>query len=545
MSNLLNDAEGRRLVLEAQRHLLRRRLSRFFKPDLVYDYERWSHGVGEFDLGTLIRNLNVAYDDELRDLYRLLGTIGGLDESIIATNVYVDPTNGSDITGTGSVDRPYASLWFLPFLPRVIKHPYHILLLDDLTMSGNFTLNVTFADADPPSTDRGCLNFIGVGAADELAPGDVLTGNAQFQTAWNEYDLNSTPPANAQQGFLQITSGARENYCAPVNRIDQPNKRLWTRYNPIDTVAGNESYHFVTPARRLTFRGFSISSQGAEEITTTGSSRAASRINFANLILDSHNQGLTVYKYAVISGLPVGFWFCQFKMTQSVYNYPIFLKDGIINEFNPVYMADLTESGVANLTHNPGNYDAAGLMIINRDAVEFGFGQPMLFLDGTSRLYSTDCMAKVLVEGTAKLYSSSAKQLFLEKGVFKVERFCADPNDATAFLAMQVFNGVAEIKDGLLGKTDPATGVGIYLYGARVMLDNVGGDAAATMSQYSFGTGIKAASIMAMHPWQGTRGVVGPNFDIVWLDIGATDVFPAGGAQKLDAIGSYCTGILF
>ena len=113
MSDLLNTSEGRNVIIEAQRFLLKRRLARFFKRNLAIDFEQYEKGLGEFDLSTLLGQLNVAWDDELRDLYRLLGTVGGLTESIAETEINVNPATGSDITGTGSADRPYASLWFI------------------------------------------------------------------------------------------------------------------------------------------------------------------------------------------------------------------------------------------------------------------------------------------------------------------------------------------------------------------------------------------------------------------------------------------------
>jgi len=215
MSNLLATEEGRAALFEARNYLLRRRLSRFFKRNLVIDYDRWSHGSAEFDLSTLLGQLNPAHDDEILDLYRLLGTFGGLETSLGDVSIYVDADNGDDQTGTGSSDRPMASLWFVPYLPRKINHFYRIILMSDIDMSG---VNGQYLDFDQNIGSGGCLTLAGYGPEEEVLNG--LAGVCTFSTPFQSEEylgVNPAPTAATVGNWVQnTTAGGRLGEVKPI-----------------------------------------------------------------------------------------------------------------------------------------------------------------------------------------------------------------------------------------------------------------------------------------------------------------------------------------
>ena len=280
MSNLLNTEEGRAALYEARNFLLRRRISRFFKRNLVIDYDRYSSGSQEFDLETLLGDLNPAHDDEIRDLYRLLGSIGGLENSLSDLNIYVDATLGNDQTGTGSTDRPFASLWFVPYLPKNINHLYRIILMTDIDMSGN---EGSYLDFNQNIGIEGCLTIAGYSAPEHVLQGldATITTNTPFLSS--EYLGLNPPPTLATIGtFLQNTTvGAREGEAKPpIYYTTVVNGELLTTAGV--TCLVNDTVQYIQPALTLSCRGLNIRVKMAEDEQDTNENIGA-RFGILNL----------------------------------------------------------------------------------------------------------------------------------------------------------------------------------------------------------------------------------------------------------------------
>lgn len=217
MSNLLNTAEGRNALLIAQQYLLRRRLSRFFKRNNEIDVQAWREG-GEYDLSNMLQRLNVAHDTEILDLYRLLGAVGGLSASISDVTYYVNPQTGSDVTGTGSAARPYASLWFFDNLPRRINHRYRILIGTPTVGIGidhsdwDMVLNFTFGGPN------GSLTIMGVGAP------NIIADNYEVDNIWTlggggGLAIQATMPFGpfTEGWFLKGKTGSATGITTPIH----------------------------------------------------------------------------------------------------------------------------------------------------------------------------------------------------------------------------------------------------------------------------------------------------------------------------------------
>jgi hypothetical protein len=403
MSALLTTAEGRRTVIEAQKFLLRRRLSRFFKRNLVIDYDGWSRGAHEFDLGHLLGSLNSAHDDELRDLYRLLGTVGGLDETIANLHYWVDPTNGDDINGTGSLDRPYASLWFLNMLPHRISHPVRIFLLSDLTMTGNVVIDNTFVGT------TGFLSIIGVGAP-EIGGSGVLTSLAVTTLdGVSGVAVQATAPIVEDDNsgwWLQTLDGAKPNYAVPLHDKYAADTVICRRM-PLSMMAPGDTFRFIRPARNVEITGsLTIQARGGHLMSTfTG---RGSRVVFTNINLDVTSGGFGVYNKIVIDS--------KAKTNMTFVN----LTSGapeihIKSELNSAsaiddQLAAYSQCTVANLDHEVSGiiHRMAGLLVGDFKDVSI---QAWCW-DGAI-VYSTDFHNGVQVNGTASIYHSAGVAYFM------------------------------------------------------------------------------------------------------------------------------------
>lgn len=534
MSNLLNTAEGRNVVLEAQRHLLRRRLSRFFKRNLVIDYEQYSKGLGEFDLGTLLGQLNVAWDDELIDLYRLLGTIGALPESIANTQIYVNPTTGSDINGTGSTDRPYASLWFLDFLPHRINHLYRVLIYGDIVHGGPLTLTNEFGD-------NGSLSFVGVGPAVEVfsAVADALAAPpVNQQQTWIEAVVGTPPVAGVTRSFVQFTSGANDTFAAPVNRINIPGEIIYFRRDPLSSVAENDTYHYIEPAHTLTVQGFSADCPGSHRVPTSLSFRGA-RVNFVNLKISLDYQGFNVDTMFYTHGVPMTFGFVQIEAAGESSRYPCVIENSV-NEYAPVdpQLSVLANCGVGNLFQGTGGQPlSCGAQFINPNATEYAYDDRVLLIDNGSYVQSLDCMAYVRANGSSTIRRVSAKQFQIWNATTDADYICADPNNATPN-ALNIEHSLVRIGHVLVGTANS----GIYCVNSRVYFSQGGGDVAATMTVLgAYAIDLAGQSkFYFRNPWTGTSGTLA---DIVFSDPApvVTSAFPPANAIVSGGLGSDCS----
>lgn len=398
MSNLLNDAEGRSATIIAQRFLLQRRLSRFFKRNLVIDYEQWSKGLAEFDLSTLLGSLNEGHDDEIRDLYRLLGTIGGLPVSIADTSIYVDGTNGNDVTGTGSASRPYKTMWFLDFIPQRINHIYRILILNTVAQSKDLVITNSFGG-------EGCLSFIGVGAETEMYAGlgGVLTA-APVSLYASGYQIQTSvdPTSPVFNTFIQYTSGASQGRCAPVdNAVPAALGFGWqgvlTR-NPSFAPANGDSYRYIVPTPTISFAdecGLTVQARGDLTVSASISGRK-SFVNFANmnLLFDMITAGDP--RIAVDSTVDVGFWFVRAVLAK--YNDPMVVLKSNINSSNPIDtdITSLTQSTVTNIEMSSAGVTprSAGLFVCQGKTSQYTHsGKAVIGIEKDPQIWQVSCSA--------------------------------------------------------------------------------------------------------------------------------------------------------
>lgn len=544
MSNLLNTAEGRNVVIEAQRYLLRRRLARFFKRNLVIDYNQWSVGTGEFNLSTLLGQLNPAWDDELTDLYRLLGTIGGLQESIADTTIHINPTTGSDITGTGSATNPYASLWFIGddpgltgsftpnMLPRVINHNYRVLIYGDVVFPGTLTLTHSFGD-------NGCLSFIGVGPEVEVLAGlsGALTGVTNQQFCARELDLSVAPVDNCLPTFIQFTSGADDRNVAGVLRVDNAASKLWVRHNPALNTAIADTYRYVRPAWKLTCDGLNIDCNGSRYVGPTVNFRG-SRIVFCNLDIEIEESGFGIDRVSFLRGVPIVFGFC--RILQDDGNYYPWKIENEINRYRPLddQVEALSGTNIANLfaAAAGGSPDQCGMKFIPQNGdPQYSAQDLILEIDGNAWIEATECMASVGCYSSSPLiYRSAFKMIVLSACNGALWQLVLDPNNDNQ-VALSCYESLIQQNLILYGNCRRA----ILLRNTRFTFNDGGGDAAGTFTaivDYAMQIDGQSSVYFAI-PWSGTSGAVPPG-DMVFTDplVAVTSAFPAANSIVTDAL---------
>lgn len=371
MSNLLNTETGRAALYEARNFLLRKRLSRFFKRNLVIDYDRWSHGSAEFDLSTLLGQLNPAHDDEILDLYRLLGTFGGLETSLGDVSIYVDADNGNDQTGTGSSDRPMASLWFVPYLPRKINHFYRIILMSDVDMSGD---NGEYLDFDQNIGAGGCLTLAGYGPEEHILSG--LDATVTTWTSWNSvaFYLGLTPAAtSAVVGkFIQNTTpGVYLGATVPAFYYTGIANGELLCLSSLSVIA-NDTTRYVQPARLLKVRGLNIRCQCYNDSQETVEDIGA-RFGILNLRVEVE-QGTETNRGSIVVDVD-GQVFMSFVMLSpdpgaspgSRYQFMEWRKGGL-NWLNLQDISVYDEIGISdfrNLRNRNGAFDCCGVIVDN------------------------------------------------------------------------------------------------------------------------------------------------------------------------------------
>lgn len=280
MSNLLTTDDGRAAVIIAQRYLLERRLSRFFKRNLVIAYNEWLAGDG-FNLETIVGELNALHDTEVTNLYRLLALAGGLPATVADMNIYIDPVAGSDTEGDGSETRPYASLWFIDNLPARIDHEVNILFVNDYAHVTDMNISVQFGV-------DGYLSFIGVGAPTVIGSYEVAATGVLDEGLGRYFQFTGAVGVDPSGEFLMAADGVDVGIAQAIHSQHAADT-LITVPGSFLNVAPGDNMNIVRPTRNISFRELSIqcrNTQGWVSLT-----RDAGRIGFYNLQVQINDSG--------------------------------------------------------------------------------------------------------------------------------------------------------------------------------------------------------------------------------------------------------------
>lgn len=400
-SNLLNTTYGRAAAREAVCYLAHRRLGRKFKRSFYETFFRWFKALPinrSFSLSDALNivDLNVLEDNELLELYNLLGTIGCLNQTISDTTIYVDPINGSDTSGNGTQTTPYASLWFLDGLPETINHFYRIVLMNDLSI--NYTLNLNlrfgangsfaFIGGVPPTVVSGPHTETNVGPADGASWINELTTNGVWldDQNWGSY--------------VQWLTGGAVDLASPIHQTFAPN--LIRSYPPGGPILPNDTFQIIRPTITFACRGISINATSAnQQITPTDIS---GRVFLGNLNIDVQSATLSrPIHLAGDSSFVLSFLRVVTKV--NVGALEISTRGGVNSaEFLDPLLDNYANSGISNFNRIPANGTLlSGAVVVSTDPI--GSADCHLYcLGGNTRAISCiDITNRVISEGSVLL----------------------------------------------------------------------------------------------------------------------------------------------
>ncbi|MDD5347803.1 MAG: hypothetical protein PHT59_04230 [Candidatus Omnitrophica bacterium] len=311
-------------------------MRRHWKRDFVRAFEAW-RSTGIFDRSVLIDAMNNGLDQEIRDLYQLLAVCGALEVTIDDLEYHVNYATGSDVTGDGSATNPYASMWFLPYLPATIRHHVRILIEADHT---EYTINTSRFSFE----QDGFLNFVGVSAP------EVLSENHEVSAVLTNYNgfLFTAPVAleEALSGgwWLQKTSaGLYQTWAAPI--LSNKTDTLWVPAGDGTELIPNigDICRIIRPALSLTVENLIL----AHKATTrrTGATYASARVAFCNLRIDVDMSASGISENALVQA-PTAFTFCRLNSNISL------RMEGKINEYPSIDAAldVVSATGIKNLS---------------------------------------------------------------------------------------------------------------------------------------------------------------------------------------------------
>lgn len=465
MSNLLTTTDGTNAVIIAQRFLLQRRLARFFKRNLVISYNEWLKGNG-FHVSKLLGELNASHDPEILDLYRLLGLVGGLPASIQDVDIYVDPDTGSDDTGDGTESKPYATLWFLPSLPRRIDHTYNILLKEDLTYVGTLMLDFEFG-AD------GYLSFIGVGAPEliegpfEIAATDTLEGG------FGRYFRMTTPFAlDYSNEFLMAIDGGSSGQAQAIHSRHAADTVI-TLADSFNSISVGDNMNVVRPSVTLGVGNLSCNCQnrtGYSDIVRDGG-----QLSFINLKVQI-NQGGNVAKDSILINNECSqlMSFVQIIPPNNG-SWRVTEKAELNTQSAQVLSASLSDCGVTNINEYSSSQQLAGLA-----CQDTGKSYP-LTVEGMARWASNRGIIDITKNGCVQ--NVSAERFRVTSAVARaISCLVQGRSNAGAGAGIEVLSSTLDISGLIVLNSENAVTI---LRNSNISLSGAGADAAySTMSQY-------------------------------------------------------------
>ena len=285
MADLTATQAGMEILHRVVCFLGRKFSSRKMETAFWYYFEQWQ-STGYFDKAGMLGSMNPLDQDDIESLNTLLASLGCLDTIESNMTIYVDPINGSDLTGDGSSDHPYASLDFLKCYTKKINSNFRVLLLNDLDM-GIDPLNLDF-----DICAQGCFSIGGVGAPSVVTTSSgagpfTVTGVTAFGAPPNDYGYElqaavAWAPYELIGKWIRWESGANAGEVYPCHLND--NATLFIRGGLEAVPINGDTFSIIEPAITLSCQTVNIKCSGPDNVLAATQNTA--RFNVFNLVLD-------------------------------------------------------------------------------------------------------------------------------------------------------------------------------------------------------------------------------------------------------------------
>lgn len=364
MADLLATQAGREILNRAACFLGRQFSSRKMQTAFWHYFKQWE-STGYFDKAGMLGAMNPEDQDNIESLNALLASLGCLDVVETSMNIYVDPVNGSDVTGNGSEDYPFASMAFLNTFPKEINAFVRVFLLNDLDMVAE-TLNLNFS----LGTD-GCFSIAGVGAFNVVTTSGgagpfTVTGVAasgavpndygweiQAAVGWTNYELVGK--------WLRFDTGANAGEAYPINTNDTTH--AFIRGGLEAAVVNGDTFSIVEPAITLSCATINIEITGPDNVYPV--TYDASRFNLLNMNINLDGPPIIFSRNFVLNS-EIESQISFVTIISESQSEPVFIESNL-NRYRSVDgdVATYAQSTVHNLDGAVSQGSPCGLLVYN------------------------------------------------------------------------------------------------------------------------------------------------------------------------------------
>jgi hypothetical protein len=391
---LLDTQNGRDIMQNlVSCYLAKRRMSRRFKRSFWIAFNEWKQS-GEFSLETLLNDLNPTDQTEITQLSQLLVQLGcsTIGDPYNGGIYNVNSVTGSDETGDGSVERPFASLAFLtgPNFPKVLDYKTVIAISGDVTAD-----ELLFHQEIGPN---GSLSLVGAGDPNTVTTSQgagpfTLTGVTQVGTpvSCNNLAVADVFASNELYGkWLLFQTGDCAGQAIPIHRNDPSN--IFTRAGLDGTPSIGDTFIVVQPASSITCPKWDLQVRGGTfGLTTTGQAR----FNIMNLNLDIRSATFKHDNFRLRNTVSTSLSFVSILSGADQYGHIQLESD--LNACPPydttAYLAGA--SGVIN-QNKPAGADNAGLLVWRESG--WGFGYDEIQVRRADAIRSVDCRGRLTIK---------------------------------------------------------------------------------------------------------------------------------------------------
>lgn len=524
----LTDTQNGRDILQSiiATYLTQRRMSRRLKRSFYVAFKDWEAGNG-FSLETLLNSLNDKDQTEIEKLNELLvqfgfSTIGdAFNEGVYV----VDAANGSDETGDGSDERPFASLNFLigPSFPKVINSKIVIkvigvvnvdemILHQDIGAGGSLSI-VGGSDPTIVTTSQGAGPF-------------TLTGVTQQGTpvAFNDLAVADTFSANELYGkWLLFLDGNCAGEAIPIHANATSN--IYTRGGLDGTPAIGDTFRVVTPTDQIICPKWDIEMRGG----LFGSASAESRFNIYNLIIDIDSDTYKHDNFRISNGVDSQLSFVTFSSDSDQFSC-IQIESNLNNA--PAYDTDAVNSSTSQVINQqkPSGANNAGLLVYRTSFPPATYDFSEVIVRNAEIIQAVDCAGRLTIKANVgQLNTIAAGVVRLENGAVSGLYLSYISGDTTGGAVHLYYAGILNAQNNYLQAGQDAFHV---IRGNLIVLNNIHG----TFTGYGFRFGDGFGYVSCSEDpsgWVGTTGAI-----YFAAGVGTT-AFPAADARVTDTIANF------
>lgn len=524
----LTDTQNGRDILQSiiATYLTQRRMSRRLKRSFYIAFKDWESGNG-FSLETLLNSLNDKDQTEIEKLNELLvqfgfSTIGdAFNEGVYV----VDAANGSDETGDGSDERPFASLNFLmgPSFPKVINSKIVIkvigvvnvdemILHQDIGAGGSLSI-VGGNDPTIVTTSQGAGPF-------------TLTGVTQQGTpvAFNDLAVADTFSANELYGkWLLFLDGNCAGEAIPIHANATSN--IYTRGGLDGTPAIGDTFRVVIPTDQIICPKWDIEMKGGQ----FGSTSAQSRFNIYNLIIDIDSDTYKQDNFRISNSVDSQISFVTFSADSDQFS-TLQIESNLNNAV--AYDTDAVNSSTSQVINQqrPVGANNAGLLVYRTSFPPAAYDFSEVIVRHAEIIQSLDCAGRLTIKSDiGQLNTIAAGVVRIENaadvGIF-ISYISGDPSGGAVH---SYFGGAINAQQNYLQSGQDAFHL---IKGELFVQNNIHG----TFTGYGFRFDVQFAYVSCIQDpssWVGTTGA------IYFAGGVGTTAFPAADARATDGLANF------